>query len=244
MNYQEWKQALREIPIEDICDAAGVERCGRKILCPEHPDRHFGSCVLYKNRYHCFACKGSGDGIMLVKHHLGLTWHQAAQWIGEQFHVPKPDSDPNSVAAVAPITKNQMELLGLKPYGMRPFLVCGYSEFKPDEDDVFRSDPEGYQMGELGAYYGLDQLYREDPEGFTFLIGEKLIDAVSCYLAWYQSRVWELPYWKDLSLQSVLEYALDQLQPICLLYEAWDPDFPRFTFPEPEVRKPRFQMTF
>lgn len=62
-----------------------MQRKGRHhaILCPEHPDRHFGNCIIDHNHYHCFACQADGNAISLVMNVLGCSYAEALYYIAD-----------------------------------------------------------------------------------------------------------------------------------------------------------------
>ena len=79
-----------QVSILDAVEALGIptRKKGRRIsiLCPCHDDRHFGSCFLYNNRFHCYACNEQGDVIDLVQKKLGLDFQDTLNWFSDNFN--------------------------------------------------------------------------------------------------------------------------------------------------------------
>lgn len=61
----------------------------RKVLCPFHNDKHFGSASIYIDSrrnfkgIHCFACGESYNVIKIVQHCLGVNYGAALEWLAE-----------------------------------------------------------------------------------------------------------------------------------------------------------------
>lgn len=80
----------QQVNILDAVEALGIptQKKGRRIsiLCPCHDDRHFGSCFLYNNNFHCYACNEQGDVIDLVQKKLGLDFQDTLSWFSDNFN--------------------------------------------------------------------------------------------------------------------------------------------------------------
>lgn len=79
-------EKVRQIPLEEIIyDIYQVPRG----LCPFHNDRHAGSFSLIKesNRYYCFSCGATGDGIDFVKRQEEIGFTQAVWRLALNFNI-------------------------------------------------------------------------------------------------------------------------------------------------------------
>lgn len=85
--------ALEMVHETDIYDVISLEnKLSRKganyqMLCPFHSDSRLGSFVVspIRNRYTCFACGESGDGIDFIKNTKDMSYKQAVQFIAENL---------------------------------------------------------------------------------------------------------------------------------------------------------------
>jgi hypothetical protein len=239
MTFEEWTNQIKEIPIEDICDLAEVPHSGRDILCPEHNDRHFGSCKINSNnRYYCFACHASGDSIRLIQTKLGMSWIEAAKYIAMHFNIP--DFNECQSYTPMPLTKNQTELLGLNPRQGRAIWAAGASGTKPIRGF---SKPIGaeYIVGS-SLSVSLNSLYRENREGFWYVITGKLSGIVPVLIALYELEAWKWPVFARTDTQDVLEWALGECQKICLAAKREGVPIPNYQWPAQKKHQAKYKM--
>lgn len=77
--------------IEDVCHLFGIRIEKGKIPCPDHldnlgrEDTHATNCVVYGDRYHCFACGGGGDAYSLAMKILGCDFITARNYLYKEF---------------------------------------------------------------------------------------------------------------------------------------------------------------
>lgn len=77
-------EKVRQIPLSEIIyDIYQVP----KGICPFHNDRHAGSFHIFKNRFHCFSCGESGDGIHFVQMQDGVPFQQAVLQLALNFNI-------------------------------------------------------------------------------------------------------------------------------------------------------------
>ncbi|MCD8084622.1 MAG: CHC2 zinc finger domain-containing protein [Clostridiales bacterium] len=242
MNYQEWKQAIFDVPIEDICDQAEIPRSGKYILCREHNDRNFGSCSLYNNRYHCFACGASGTAIDLVRHHFKISWMEAARWIAEKFGIPCLDTNGDQRERM-PFTKKQLSLLGFQTEPGRAFAALGASLFKPDDDEDFITTLDEYVTG-IKEIFSLDRLFYEDREGFFFMVSSRAQQVIPYFITLYEIEIWNYPMWKCPGIQRALEHVLSELRFVNAALVRAECGFSGFYFPEEKKHEARHKMVY
>ena len=81
-------EKIKAIPIELIATALGFQISGGVARCrlPGHDDKNPSFSIRStKNRFRCFACDRSGDGISLVEIMEGTDFQGACRWINERF---------------------------------------------------------------------------------------------------------------------------------------------------------------
>lgn len=133
------KAILETVDMRVVAESLGLEMktYGKRysILCPFHNDKHFGSCVLTENGYHCFACGAHGNVFRLIQHVLHISYSNAIRYTAEicggeaQFDYKtgtRAFAESRGYLSIA-----QQHLLGIHN---NPVEVC--SEFIIDGDEV------------------------------------------------------------------------------------------------------------
>ena len=164
------KEALkRDADCLIIADQIGVKmkRMGTKyaILCPNHADRHLGSCFLTSSGYRCFSCNHQGDVIDFVEKELDLSFTEACRYIaelcgGEELYtVSDNDSELNVISSE----------LGLPfiPRKYQKFLNIADEPVYVDVDICYYDEIEEHEAkGHIVLYDDIDELisgkYRGD----------------------------------------------------------------------------------
>lgn len=84
---------LKELYIEDVASALGIEVRKHKALCFMHDD-HNPSITFSKakNLYKCWACGKGGGTIQLTQDKLGLNFQDACVWLADQFNIWWPEN--------------------------------------------------------------------------------------------------------------------------------------------------------
>lgn len=224
--------ALKNVDIYDVCERYGIEVQRDSILCPEHDDRNFGSCHLYKNHYKCFACGASGDAIDLVSHTLCISRVEAALKLSDDFCVPFLDTEyvHKNPDDVMPFTVDQLKSLGLYPDKCDPlYIINDYCDIKLDGMISCPDDMDfGYIHGTRLTISIVD-LWNEtgiasgDPASrqlFYQLVYGKLCEQVQRFCHMYNTEFYmkfgrkSAPF-----LQEVIEMELTNLTQICVWFE-------------------------
>lgn len=234
MDYEQWKEEIREVPIEDICDTFGIERSGSQIICPAHNDRHFGSCKLYNNRFRCFACGASGDGAALLSYHNGLSWYDAAKEIAAAFGIG--DIDSNTYTERMPISDDDIRIIGLIPGVQKLFFPNGETDIKPKNGVPYRNTADGYLTG-TEEKVSLREMFLEDRDAFYFLVNNAFVNAVQKYADAYRNEIWKHPWFEGLDGQRALEYMLKELKKINQKLCAANHSFPNYQHLFPVFQK-------
>ncbi len=185
------KDRIKEdLSVIDAAEYLGVKmapgsRVQRKILCPAHNDRHFGSCIVKEKRWRCFACGAEGDVfnfIMTVENcDFSHAIEIAAECTGnpnryliEQSDNPKKETSFKKELN-CPITTEDLKTLGLLKSVRIPIerMVCYKGEDLLGEkyicDDFSPNDNELVVAGNYETENIFD-FYEEDPESFFFMI--------------------------------------------------------------------------
>lgn len=134
---------LKSINIKDIWQALGYElpRGNSNARCfgttHKNGDKNPSMGLDTKtNRYKCFACGISGDGIELVKQARGIGFKEATEWLSDAFranitHLQSKDS-PNYIIR----SKN---LIKPNNYTLEPIRNTGYNYSPPKHIDIYRA---------------------------------------------------------------------------------------------------------
>jgi len=77
---------LRSLQIEEVAERLGMTVSRHKSLCIFHSDSH-PSLSFKHNRYRCFVCGASGDGIDLVMKLLGVNFMDACRWLADKNNI-------------------------------------------------------------------------------------------------------------------------------------------------------------
>lgn len=83
------KDAIGQIDIANVAEALGMERKGNTKYFKCH-DEKTPSAVIYPqtNSYCCFGCGLKGDGIAIVQQKQGFSYHEACEWLHNEFNIP------------------------------------------------------------------------------------------------------------------------------------------------------------
>ncbi|ADL36299.1 hypothetical protein bpr_II362 (plasmid) [Butyrivibrio proteoclasticus B316] len=219
MEYAEWKEEIKEVPIEDCCEMLGIEyrRQGSllSILCPNpaHNDQHYGSCFIKNGRYTCYACGDHGDNIKLVQNVKMMSYQEATHMIARYANIPSWDdiSYQQDEKEPLPLTDKQLKLLGLSSRVTIQH-INGLEDVRPENGSWIR-DLEGYATY-IPETVNLVDLYREDKDLFNeMVIGKlfyRLIDLLTYYLTETFSSVKE---------QEATEMEIEGLIPLAYRYQ-------------------------
>lgn len=254
LQYTDWLNQLKDIPMEEVADAYDVERRGMTILCPEHADKHIGNCSIFHNRYHCFACHANGDNIRLVQKIKNIDFMTAAQDLATTFGYPIYDPQNRRTGYIIterdymPVTKKQLIALGLLPNRTAVFIAERYQTWK-DNDKVSKADTRddntGYIIGE-NIMMSPERLYKEDKEGFYALIAGKFRETSILYVTLYKEKIWELKIFPDVikpDIQNFLEETLVTLNELAKnMIEQKLLDLSYFKLPKFEKQITRYQL--
>lgn len=192
---------LEDVNILDVIDDLGLEtqRHGNRIsiLCPCHPDRHFGSCFVTKNmgQFYCFSCHAHGNAIDLVKEVENVDFLTAARRVasicgGESGYYLDDTQDDKHTRLPKEILK-EIELSDVQN-------VYGYTDALT-EDEVYSLRMDGIDIGrnwdydfgddDTGMYLmkesiakkPLQELIDDDPEMFDCLVYNKAVEMFESY---------------------------------------------------------------
>lgn len=89
-------QRLRDLPIEQVAERAGLHVERHKSLCPFHDD-HRPSLTFHarSNTFRCFSCGARGGPIDLVMRRLEMSFPEACRWLDGGVRIdPLPLSRP------------------------------------------------------------------------------------------------------------------------------------------------------
>ena len=150
------KEALRE-DADCIVLAEQMEipmkRHGNKymILCPNHADRHMGSCFLTSKGYQCYSCHHTGDVFDFVQKTLGVNFQEACRYIADACG----GEDLYQVSTATGVSSKTNSELGL------PFLPKKWQQYLGIEDSPVYLDIGTCYFAEKDEY--LDAGYIVEP---------------------------------------------------------------------------------
>lgn len=198
---------LEDVDIMDVIDDLGLQtqKHGSRIsiLCPCHPDRHFGSCFVTDFGFYCFSCHAHGNAIDLVKESEHVDFLTAARRVasicgGESgYYLNESDEDDNH-------TRLPKEILRVVELSDTPTIYSYSTALSEDEmmalkmDGTFEEKEMGrsiwdYEPGSVdedGGYYllrepiarkPLQALIDDDPEMFDCLVYNKAVEKFQRY---------------------------------------------------------------
>lgn len=117
---------LKELDIEDVASALGIEVRKHKALCFMHDD-HNPSITFSrtKNLYKCWACGKGGGTIQLTQDKLGLNFQDACVWLAGQFNVWRPE-DSEYKRPIKKAVKNILLPTAVKDTSSLDVEVCSW----------------------------------------------------------------------------------------------------------------------
>lgn len=152
---------LDNLDIADYIDYLGIERKGKKVLCPAHDDTHFGSAQIWHKGIHCFVCGKFISANECTKIVCGVNGQEAfgimADFAGGRslYTVNNEEKIKEDKVRKIILTKDEMTLLGLAT-------SKNYSDTMKETGVSLRDLPS------------LRQLATEDKEAYKYLIESKV----------------------------------------------------------------------
>lgn len=96
------KIRLKNIPVERVAEALGLDVTRHHCLCFGHDDHHPSLVFNVRNNtWKCYACGIYGDSISLVQQKLGVGFVDACSWLGARFGI-MINNDEGAVPVVVP----------------------------------------------------------------------------------------------------------------------------------------------
>ena len=182
--------------IETVAGTLGLETRHQgknvSILCPEHNDRHFGSCFLTKNGYKCYACGAHGDMIHLVMRVLDCTFEDACIYIADIYGHTEDFAITAERLPRRILDDASLKLIGLGPATDYVNASKGVV-IDPDEIELAPNQrlkwiptrsqccPEYYIIQELVTTSPLRDLLAENEDSYNWLIAQKAMEAAANY---------------------------------------------------------------
>lgn len=96
------KIRLKNIPVERVAEALGLDVTRHHCLCFGHDDHHPSLVFNVRNNtWKCYACGIYGDSISLVQQKQGVGFVDACSWLGARFGI-MINNDEGAVPVVVP----------------------------------------------------------------------------------------------------------------------------------------------
>lgn len=171
---------LEDLDIEAYTDYLGIEKRRRGsrtfIRCPGHAkrlgkaDRNITNAVLTGKGYYCFSCNEYHNAIDMTEEASNCNFKEATQkiciFLGKDYF-KKQDKKP----VRCPISKEDLKLIGIGIANHKARSYIGYGDESGEKVEY------GKYLKYESAYWSIDELYRTDYEGFSYLVGQKALEA-------------------------------------------------------------------
>lgn len=176
----------------DVADRIGMKKrksgSSTYVECVDgtHHESNINHNQLFHDGCHCYSCGANHNTYGMVRGYysnvLGISLEHdeicsiiAETCGGEESFLLKP------IAGVKkkpfPLTKKELELIGLCPSSQRAKFVVSYSNSK-DEEHREMIDYDGYAKTELLPSVSIYSLYKDDEDLFRWLVGNKVSETI------------------------------------------------------------------
>lgn len=93
MSKVDYRALNRGLDYREVARLLGIDLKGNKALCPFHNEKS-PSFTFYKDHFHCFGCRESGDYITLTAKMLCMSNYEAYRWLNDALSMgfPSPDN--------------------------------------------------------------------------------------------------------------------------------------------------------
>lgn len=187
------RRILDEVSAIDVVNYLGIKHVKKgsrySILCPDHNDRHFGSCIITPKGYHCFVCNETKSITNLVMSEMNCDKQDALGIIADTLgnrddYIKVRSKNWNKVKTEKlPLTWEELKFIGLCNNGTLSCIVNADNK-KPDglDENLYvkekKEQTDGYcyteyQVFERKKSYSLIDLKKDDPELFMSILREK-----------------------------------------------------------------------
>lgn len=184
----------------DVADRIGMrkKRCGSStyVECVEgtHKETNINHNQLFRDGCHCYSCGASHNVYGMVRDYyrniVGISLEHddicsliAETCGGEDEYLITPVHS-GAKKKRFPLTKEELEAIGLTSDSRRARRIVSYTEDKDDEHREPLSD--GYAATEMLPPVSIYSLYREDEELFREIVGGKIKETIEKCRAGYQ----------------------------------------------------------
>lgn len=227
-------QILRDADPEIVAEYIGIpmQRKGSRmsILCPSHPDKHFGNCHLTRYGYHCFSCGASGDVIKMVQEFTDCSFSEALEIVADtcggadKYNVNSLKQE-DIRSFLKPAQRQAIDLKDGPVY--KPVFVSDIedecNEFIENSQLRLRKDVQWsdgipyYVASELVTASPLTLLHEESPDEYEELLNSKCRDKIEQYktLLEFLKGLISLPEWSDCQ-KALSMVPAEELEPIII----------------------------
>ena len=177
----------------DVADRIGMRkrRCGNStyVECVEgtHKETNINHCQLFHDGCHCYSCGASHNVYGMVREYyrnivgISLEHDEICSLIaetcgGEDEYLITPVHSGTKKKRF-PLTKEELEAIGLVSDSKRARHIVSYTDTKDDEHRELLGD--GYAATEMLPPVSIYSLYREDEELFREIVGGKIKETIT-----------------------------------------------------------------
>lgn len=176
--FYEMKDSITAEDFSMVLSYYGLEVRKGSFLCPFHGDKHFGSCVIRKDKRsaYCYACHRRINSVDLVEYYQGIEGMPAMEYLWCTIlgnSLPEYDQEP------FPLSIKEMKRIGLWHPSIRVTGACNVANRMDDVPDGYtklreQCDDEGtcpvvIKIGSATIF----QIYKTDPEAVVWILEGK-----------------------------------------------------------------------
>lgn len=193
------KKMKQEISIENACKIAGIKVSRNGFIhCPVHYknlgklDSNMTNCKIYRKKFVCYACGGTGDIFSLIKEYKScyegeeITFQDAARILAEGSGQPESyvlDGELTKQMKINfPVKDEILSVCGIIPDPIEitePVSISDTEKNLP-ANCIAKWDPNSdnlypvYTIYKTTGFCSIKSLYREDKDAFWFMFFPKL----------------------------------------------------------------------
>lgn len=189
-------QLMADANAFDVADRIGMrkKRCGGAIYveCVDgsHTEHNINHNQLFRDGCHCYSCGANHNVYGMVRGYynniLGSSISHdeicgiiAETCGGEDNYLLTPKAGVKH--RPFPLTKEELELIGLSASSQRAQSIAAYSEYKDEEHPLSAGDGCGYIRTEPLPAMSIYSLYRDDESLFREIVRNKIREAYDSY---------------------------------------------------------------
>lgn len=187
---QDIKQSLTASDFMETLNFYNMTIKKNSILCPFHNDKHFGSCMISKNKQFakCYACGESFDAIKLVREKENMNYVNAVEFLWTTIlgrTMPQVDEKEKNKRI---LSYNELKFIGLLHSSGKRIVVPSNAiirfELCPEDFSYYDTDYDECDRLTIGHYVKMPsvyELYNTDRQAAICLLKGKTEETLQYY---------------------------------------------------------------